>query len=170
MINWRDIANLQIFQSFTLKKNAVMKLELPNGTTSNITPGSLTAAYTETLTTTRTVLAEESGKTFILNAAAAFVTTLPLPAAGLRYKFIIGATAPTTSHTVVTNGSANIIYGNIVSAGGLATTSTNPADTITFTANVAVRGDSVDIWSDGVAWYATGMNKVQTGVTLTLAS
>jgi hypothetical protein len=126
---------------------------------------------TEAVTTTNVITAAESGTRFVLNSATAFVSTLPTPAAGLEYWFYIGATEPTTSHTVVTASSANIIVGNVSSpedaAGSVATVT--DADTITFVANLAVHGDYVHVWSDGTNWYLDGMCKVQDGITTTQA-
>ena len=126
---------------------------------------------TEAVTTTNVITAAESGTRFVLNSATAFVSTLPTPAAGLEYWFYIGATEPTTSHTVVTASSANIIVGNVSSpedaAGSVATVT--DADTVTFVANKAVHGDYVHVWSDGTNWYLDGMCKVQDGITTTQA-
>jgi len=126
-------------------------------------------ALTESVITTNVITAAETGTKFILNSATAFVSTLPASAAGLEYWFYIGATEPTTSHTVVTNASANIIVGNVSSpedaAGSVATVT--DADTITFVANLAVHGDYAHVWSDGTNWYLDGMCKVQDGITTT---
>src|SRR5258707_188541 len=43
----------------------------------------------ETVTATNIILASESGKTFFLNSATEFVSTLPAPAAGLKFKFVV---------------------------------------------------------------------------------
>ncbi len=126
----------------------------------------------QVLTTTKAVLASESGTRFILNTATAFVTTLPAPVAGMEFYFHIGATAPTTTHTIVTNASANIIVGNITSpedaAGDVAVV--QDADTISFVASKALHGDYAHVWSDGTNWYLDGMCAVQDGMTTTQAS
>lgn len=125
----------------------------------------------ESVTTTNVITASENGKVFILNAAGGFVSTLPAPAAGLQFTFIVG-TAPTTSYTVVTASSANIIHGQIASAedaaGSVATAAS--ADTITFVANKAIKGDRVEVISDGTNWFVTGFCNVQDGITTTQAS
>jgi hypothetical protein len=129
-------------------------------------------SVTEAVTTTNAILASESGTRFVLNTATAFVSTLPSPAAGLEYWFYIGATEPTTTHTVVTTSSANIIVGNVSSpedaAGSVATVT--DADTISFVANLAAHGDYAHVWSDGTNWYLDGQCKVQDGITTTQAS
>lgn len=118
------------------------------------------------ITTTHAVTAADNGTHFILNTATAFVTTLPLPQAGLEYWFHIGATEPTTSHTVVTNGSANIIAGNL-SSPDLASADmviAADADVITFVASKALHGDYAHVWSDGTNWYLDGMARVFDGM------
>jgi hypothetical protein len=127
---------------------------------------------TEAVTTTNVITASESGTRFVLNSATAFVSTLPLPAAGLEFWFYIGATEPTTTHTVVTSASANIIVGNISTTedalGSVATVT--DADTISFVASKAVHGDFAHVWSDGTNWYLDGSCKAQDGMTTTQAS
>ena len=62
-----------------------------------------------TKTAASTLTAADSGKTIFLDAASEFATTLPLPAAGLRFTFIVKTAPVGTAYTVVTNGGANII-------------------------------------------------------------
>lgn len=125
----------------------------------------------ESVITTKTITAAESGSTFILNLAAGFVTTLPAPSAGLKYKFIVG-TAPTGSYTIVTNASANVIHGQIASAedaaGSVSTTAAS--DTISFVLNLAIIGDYCEVISDGTSWFVSGLCNVQDGMTTTQAS
>jgi len=127
---------------------------------------------TEAITAANTITAAESGTRFVMNTATARIQTLPSPAAGLEYWFYVGATEPTTSHTIVTASSANIIVGNVSSpedaAGDVATVT--DADTISLVASKAVHGDYVHVWSDGTNWYLDGQCKVQDGITTTQAS
>lgn len=130
------------------------------------------AVPAEVLSTARTVRAEESGKTFYLNLAGGFVVTLPAPALGLRFTFIV-STAPTTSYTVVTAASANVMLGHIVTsqdAGGSGDSETSGGDTFSFVANQAVVGDRADFESDGTSWFVRGTCKVVAGETITTAS
>jgi hypothetical protein len=122
------------------------------------------------LTTTKTVTAAETGMHFVLNTATAFVTTLPALAVGLEYFFHIGATAPTTTHTIVTNGSANVIEGNIASSEDGTVAVAAASDTVSFVASKALRGDYAHVYCDGVNWFLDGMCKVQDGMTATQAS
>lgn len=125
----------------------------------------------ETLTAAKTLVAGDSGKTFFLNLAGGFAVTLPSPSMGLRFKFVVN-TAPTTAYTVVTASSANIIHGQVSSAedaaGSVATAAS--ADTISFVANKAIKGDYVELESDGTSWFVSGMCYVQDGITTTQAS
>ena len=121
--------------------------------------------YVETLTAAKTVSAAETGTKFILNLAGGIAVTLPAPAEGLNYEFVVGALEPTSSHTISTYGSANIIEGQIASAAGAAVTTAADSDVITFVANEAIHGDYVKIFSDGTNWYVSGLCDVAAGIT-----
>lgn len=125
----------------------------------------------EVLTAAKTLVAGDSGKTFFLNLAGGFAVTLPSPVLGLKFKFVV-STAPTTAYTVVTASSANIIHGQVSSAedaaGSVATAAS--ADTISFVASKAIKGDYVEVESDGTSWFVSGMCNVQDGITTTQAS
>jgi hypothetical protein len=101
-----------------------------------------------------TLTAADSGKTVFLNSATEFATTLPLPAAGLRFTFIVKAAPVGTAYTVVTNGGANIIKGQQYNAEGVAGDTGTSDDTITFVAGSSVAGDRVELVSDGTNWFA----------------
>ena len=127
---------------------------------------------TEAVITTNIIAASETGTHFVLNSATAFVSTLPAPAAGLEFWFHAGATQVTGgNHTIVTNGSANVIEGSLSSredaAGVVACVAA--ADTISFIADKAVQGDMAHVWSDGTDWYLDGHCFVQDGMTTTQA-
>lgn len=128
----------------------------------------LAKVATETVTATNTITAAESGTTFILSSATEFVSTLPAPAAGLNYKFIIGAAPSGASYTVVTASSANIIEGTVV-VNGASVLGSNE-DTITFADGAAVVGDWVEVVSDGTSWFVTGVGSAASSITLTQAS
>ena len=125
---------------------------------------SVNNAEFETVTTTNTILANESGKTFFLNLAGGFTSTLPAPAEGLKFKFIV-QTAPTTAYIITTNGGDNIIFGTIVDT--TATLAANAEDTITFVASTALVGDSAEFISDGTNWYMTAQSQANGGITAT---
>jgi len=122
-------------------------------------------------TAVTTLTADQSGSTITLGAAGGYAVTLPAPAVGLKFKFIV-LVAPTTAYTVVTTASANIIHGQISSAedaaGSVSTAASS--DTISFVANKAIIGDYCEVESDGTNWYVSGMCNVQDGITTTQAS
>ena len=122
----------------------------------------------EVVTATNTITADESGSTFFLNSATEFVSTLPAPAAGLRYKFIVTAAPSGASYTVVTNGSSNVIQG-IVEVNGAAVAGADE-DTITFADGAAAVGDWCEVISDGTNWYVSGQGVGAGAITLTQAS
>ena len=125
---------------------------------------------TTTSTAASTLTAAQSGTTFFLNSATEFVTTLPAPAAGLNYTFIVGAAPSGASYTVVTASSANIIKGQAVNAAGVAGDTGTADDTISFVDGLAVAGDQVTVISDGTSWFAKAFCAVAAGVTFTQAS
>lgn len=170
-----DAAIIRIRNGNDYDEITVSELALLNGitaTTAEINQKCDVSTLHEVVTSTNVITAAETGKHFMLNATAAFVSTLPAPALGLEYFFHIGATEPTTSHTIVTNASANIIVGNIATTedalGSVATVT--DADTISFIANKAVHGDFCHVYCDGTNWYVDGMTKAQDGMTTTQAS
>lgn len=133
----------------------------------------LSKAATEVVAATNVITAAETGTTFFLNHATEFVSTLPAPAAGLQYTFIVSAAPASASYTIVTTSSANLIVGNIVEsedAGGSGDSETSGGDTITFVDGVAVKGDKVEVICDGTNWYAYGACKAHGGITITTAS
>jgi len=165
--NAQRARRLIVTDHLTLGANAVVRKKVGNDYAVL-----LPSVTSQTLTTTKAITADESGTRFILNTVTAFVTTLPAPVKGMEFYFYIGAIEPTTSHTVVTNGSANVIVGNIATTedalGSVATVT--DADTISFIASKAVHGDYAHVWSDGTNWYLDGMCKAQDGMTTTQAS
>lgn len=136
----------------------------------NVDPTYGSAADVEIVTTTNVITAAESGKIFFLNSATEFVSTLPAPAAGLRYTFIVTAAPSGASYTVVTTSSANIIKGLQNSVAGDAGDNGTADDTITFVDGQAVAGDKVEVISDGTNWFAYAISKVAAGITFTQAS
>ncbi len=125
-----------------------------------------------TLTAASTLTAADSGRTLFLSAATEFATTLPAPAAGLSFSFVVAAAPSGASYTIVTSGSANIIKGvqfTAEDAGGSGDSGTAD-DTITFVDGQAVAGDRVDLVCDGTNWFAYGFTKLVAGLTFTQAS
>jgi hypothetical protein len=120
-----------------------------------------------TATVASSLTAADSGKTIFLDSATEFVTTLPLPAAGLRFTFIVKAAPVGTAYTVVTKNSANIIKGQQYNAAGVAGDTGTADDTITFVASSSVAGDRVELISDGTSWFAYAFCTLAASITFT---
>lgn len=128
---------------------------------------------TEVVAATNVIAASETGSVFFLNSATEFVSTLPAPAAGLHYTFIVTAAPAAASYTIVTTSSNNLIKGLIVScedAAGSGDSETSGGDTISFVDGQSVAGDKVEVYCDGTNWFAYGTCKVVAGITITTAS
>lgn len=124
------------------------------------------SANTEVVITTNVITAAESGKTFYLSLAAGFTSTLPAPAAGLRFRFIV-KTAPTGApYVIATNGGDNVLYGMMLERAGGAGVSGAARDTFNFVHNQSIIGDWVEMYSDGTNWYYFGMVDVAAGNTV----
>jgi len=130
--------------------------------------GAITGLETvTTLTAASTLTTAQSNTIFFLSSATEFVTTLPAPAAGLMYTFIVGAAPSGASYTIVTTSSANIIKGQAYPASGAAGDTGTADDTISFVDAQAVAGDQVTVISDGTSWFAKAFCAVAAGVTFT---
>tara|TARA_R110000824_G_scaffold302679_1_gene490439 strand:- start:11799 stop:12302 length:504 start_codon:yes stop_codon:yes gene_type:complete len=125
------------------------------------------AAVVEIVTTTNVIAAAETGKTYILNSADAFVTTLPLVEAGLHFTFYAGATQVTGgNHTIVINAANdNTIFGDYNVAG--ATVPASAEGSINWVADTMLPGDKVEIFCDGTNWYISGSAAASGAVTFT---
>lgn len=127
-----------------------------------------------TLTAATTLGVDDIGKTIFLNLAGAFVTTLPLPKAGYTFKFIVKTAPSGASYTIVTNGSANIIKGHVLSSDLNAASDgdieTSGGDTITLVDAKAVAGDQVELECDGTNWFAHISVSAFDAATITTAS
>jgi len=125
-----------------------------------------------TLTAASTLAYTDCGTTYTLNSATEFATTLPSPIAGCYFKFIVKAAPSSASYTVVTASSANIIEGQVASAEDAAGSVVTAADsdTVTFVDSKAIKGDYVEMISDGTNWYVSGLCNVQDGITTSQVS
>ena len=115
--------------------------------------------------TTKVLTAADSGKSFFLTLAGGFTVTLPAPALGLNYLFIV-AVAPTTSYIITTNGSANILFGMTEERAGTAGVAGASKNTFNFVANQSIIADWVEFRSDGTNWYYHGMTNIAAGNTV----
>jgi len=121
----------------------------------------------EVVTATNVLTAAESGTTFYLDALAGFLTTLPAPALGLWFRFVV-KTRPTSVGYTINTPTANILFGMAVERAGTAGVAGSAQDTITLVANQAVVGDRVDVHSDGTNWYVLGTVDISAGITFSV--
>jgi hypothetical protein len=128
----------------------------------------------EVVTATNVITEDESGKTFFLNSATEFVSTLPAPKIGMRFTFIVTAAPSGADYTIVTNGSSNVIKGAVFSSDLNAASDgdieASGGDTISFVSAKAIAGDRVELWCDGTNWFAHAFCSVFDAVTITTAS
>ncbi len=150
--------------------NRLKVIPAGSGTTEVVLQEASGAAVQEVVVTTNVLTAAESGKVFFLALAAGFVTTLPLPAVGLNFRFFVQIAPSGGSYTIVTSAAAQILAGQVYGSDGADADSETAftATTITFVDGAAVIGDSADVWSDGTSWYARVLvNLGATGATIT---
>lgn len=126
----------------------------------------------EVVSATRTLTPEDSGKVLFLNSGttAGFTTTLPAPALGLRYTFVLSREPTATAgYAIVTNGSANIIRGSVATAdtdGTPDAAKAAGADTVTFALTNSKNGDKIILESDGTSWFLSGFVSLVNGITV----
>lgn len=140
-----------------------------SATTLQLDQAAIPSAGVETVAATNVIAATESGMTYFLSHATEFASTLPAPAAGLKFTFIVADAPEAASYTIVTAGAAQIIFGHQVSVAGDAgdVEATGGATTITFVDGQAVVGDRAYLISDGTNWYAEVVTAVAAGATIT---
>lgn len=140
-----------------------------SATTLQLDQAAVPASGVEVVTATNVIAATESGMTYFLNSATEFVSTLPEPAAGLKFTFIVAAAPVGASYTIATDAAAQVIFGHQVSVAGDAgdVEATGGATTITFVDGQAVVGDRAYLISDGTNWYAEVVTAVAAGATIT---
>lgn len=123
------------------------------------------SANTEAVVTTNAITAAESGKTFFLDHATGFVSTLPAVAAGLHYTFIVKTIPTSGNDTIVTNSSANVIEGAADVDSTLILAANE--DSINIVASTALVGDRITVICDGTSWFVDGFSGASGGITFT---
>lgn len=119
---------------------------------------------TQVVTGATTLTAADSGKTIFLNAAGGGVVTLPALKAGVFFKIIVGATAPTTAWNIRSAETANIQ--GVLTVDGAAVPAVDEDD-INFVASTAVSGDYIELECDGTNWYVSGVGEAAGSLTAT---
>ena len=118
-----------------------------------------------TIAAAKTLIAGDSGNTFILSAAAGAAIALPTLQAGLNFKFIVGSAFATTDWTIVS--STNVTEGNVVVAGAHVAGANE--NTVSFVASAESIGDYVEYVCDGTSWFVSGSGVTSGSITFTAA-
>ncbi len=119
-----------------------------------------------TATAAKTLVANDNGLTVMLNNATGVTITLPVHKAGLRFKFITGATFATTSFIIIANAAdLDTLEGSLIVAGAAVTVAS--ADQLNFIAAAENVGDFVELFSDGTTWHVFGNALTAGGITAT---
>jgi hypothetical protein len=146
--------------------NLLKYIPAASGTT-EVVVGQFVPSATLTPTAAFALTAAQSGTNVWLNAVAGFAITLPAVANGLNYRFTVAAAFATTNFTIVTPALADIIFGGATVAG--ADVPADAEDTISFVASAELKGDFVDVWSDGTSWFVNGRGTTAGSITFTTA-
>lgn len=126
-------------------------------------------AETQTVSAALTLTKADSGKTFILDAAAGKTITLPTLADGLNFKFIIGA-AFATDNWIIDSVEGDNINGLILDMGStVAGVIAAGEDQINFVASAETIGDYVTLVADlgNSQWIVSGACAINGGITVT---
>uniref|UniRef100_A0A6M3KCM7 Uncharacterized protein n=1 Tax=viral metagenome TaxID=1070528 RepID=A0A6M3KCM7_9ZZZZ len=120
----------------------------------------------ETITAAKTLYRNDSGKVFMLTAAAAYSVTIDssLKVAGSKLKFIVDEDTPTGAVTIAF-GSA-IVYGNLEQQADTAEDNRVACAGVSnlIVGTTALKGDYLEVTSDGTYFYVSGMSSIQTAM------
>ena len=115
-----------------------------------------------------TMLASDSGKTFMLSATGGTVAITLLPAAdiveGWFCRFVVDENTPSNAITI--GAGSTIIDFVMKDAGGNASNSSaGTQKTNLIVGATATKGDYIDIFSDGTSYYADGLSALDDAFT-----
>lgn len=115
---------------------------------------------------TNVITPEENNKTFYLNEAGGFTSTLPAQALDLKFTFIVKI-APTTAYIITTDSGSDLLFGTFLDiVGELVYFSAQ--DTLNFIANTSLVGDRLEVESDGTNWYCKAFSGADGGITVSV--
>lgn len=118
----------------------------------------------ETISANTQINVEDSGTFFTLNATAGKQVLLPAtPPKGFYARFTVGATFATSNWTIESN--TDVIQGSADVNSTLVPASNE--NTISFVASAETVGDYIEVWSDGVNYYAYGIGQASGSITFT---
>jgi hypothetical protein len=118
----------------------------------------------EVLSAAQTLTAADSGKIFIMSAAAGKTITLPALEAGLSFKFIVGA-AFGTSDWILDSAEGDNIEGVLIVNG--ASVIASGEDQVNFVNSAETVGDYAELYCDGTNWFVYGVGAAAGGITVT---
>lgn len=120
----------------------------------------------EVLEGATTLTGADSGKVFLLDAAAGATVTLPAIAEGYHFKFIVASTF-ITSNWVVASAEGDNITGNLVVNGAAVPAAAE--DQINFVNNAETVGDFIELIADAgnSQWIVSGLGNAAGGITAT---
>ena len=113
-----------------------------------------------------TVLASDSGKTFMLSATGGTVAiTLPTTLEeGLHYKFVVLEDTPSNAITIAA-GSAIIDLVQKDAGGDAANSTAGTAVDNIIVGTSATQGDMINLFTDGTTWYGEVLSGINNAIT-----
>ena len=113
-----------------------------------------------------TVLASDSGKTFMLSATGGTVAiTLPTTLEeGLHYKFVVLEDTPSNAITIAA-GSAIIDLVQKDAGGDAANSTAGTAVSNIVVGTSATQGDLINLFTDGTTWYGEVLSGINNAIT-----
>lgn len=122
------------------------------------------------VTAVRSFVAEEltGGAKYGINNATGFAMTLPAAFKGMDVYFYNVLANTSGNHTIATAAGANVLKGGTVNRAGVAGSSDDDGDLVSFVANQSIPGDFVHlVCLDGTNINVFGFADVAAGVTIT---
>jgi hypothetical protein len=123
----------------------------------------------EVISAAQTLTAADSGKVFVLDAAAGATVVLPALEEGLKFKFVVGAAFATTNW-VIDSAEGDNINGIIADMGAtVAAVLASGEDQVNFVATAETIGDHVELIADyaNSQWLVSGVCGANGGITVT---
>ena len=113
-----------------------------------------------------TVLASDSGKTFMLSATGGTVAiTLPTTlAVGLHYKFVVLEDTPSNAITIAA-GSAIIDFVQKDAGGDASNSTAGTAVSNIIVGTSSTQGDMINLFTDGTTWYGEVLSGINDAIT-----
>jgi len=135
------------------------------------------SAGAEAIDAAKTLGKADSGKMFFVtdSGSAGYTVTLPTPAnagAGWSAKFIVNCAAASTlsnsggEDVVFNDGQTDVMvthYIDVADSGAASVVTDDASDTVGFD-NTCVKGDFIELYTDGSIWFAYGVSGADGGI------